>query len=392
MNHLETALRTLADDPFGEPAPANLADRALTRARTRRSRRGALSVVGAATVAVLVAVGFNAAANRPHPPAQTPSSPATPAFAKPRMNVLLIGSDAASNRAGIRPDTIVLSSIDTQTGATTLLSLPRAMQWVPFPAGTPGAKAWPKGFGCPEAGPGNECLLNAVWAWAEGSKEYRDLRSPGLTATKQVVEGISGLSVDETVVVSMQGLADLVDAVGGVDVMVRERLPIGGNSVNHTATGGWIEKGRQHLDGNQALWFARSRWTTSDYDRMLRQQCLIRAVTQQVDARTTLTRYAQIARALRRNLSTSIGSSELARWVDLTKRMQNAPITMMDTQVPGGSVHPDFAEIRRRVRTLTTTPRPAASAAVPDPTGTPGQAIATTPPGSKKQWLREGTC
>jgi LCP family protein required for cell wall assembly len=392
VNHLETALRTLADDPSGEPAPANLADRALTRARTRRSRRGALSVVGAATVAVLVAVGFNAAANQPHPPAQTPTSPATLAFAKPRVNVLLIGSDAAPKRVGNRPDSIVLSSIDTRTGATTLLSLTRSLQWAPFPAGSPGAKAWPKGFVCLDAGPGNECLLNAVWAWAEGSKEYRDLPNPGLTATTQVVEAISGLTVDETVVMTMRGLADLVDAVGGVDVTVHQRLPIGGNTHQMVATGGWIEKGRQHLDGKQALWYARSRWTTSDYDRMLRQQCLISAVTEQVDARTLVTRYPQIARALGRNLSTSIKASDLPRWADLALRMRKAPVTMIDTQLPGGSVHPDFAELRRRVRILTTTPRPAASAAVPDPSGTPGQVVATTPPGSKKQWLRKGAC
>ena len=104
---------------------------------------------------------------------------------KPQVNVLLIGSDAGANRTGIRPDTLILASINTKTGKTVMFSLPRSLQHAPFPAGTGGNQAWPDGYYCPEAGPGNECLINAIWRWAEGDgKQYYDkFKNPGLRAT-----------------------------------------------------------------------------------------------------------------------------------------------------------------------------------------------------------------
>ena len=162
------------------------------------------------------------------------------------------------------------------------------------------------------------------------------------------MEGITGLSVDQTVVVNMQGLVDLVDAIGGVDVNVKERLPIGGDPNHRVAVGGWIEKGRQHLTGSQALWFARSRWSTDDHDRMRRQQCLISALTQQVDARTLLTAYPKIAKALGGNLSTSIPAGDLAKWVRVAALIQDSSITRYTVEGDGRT--PNYTRIRQAVK------------------------------------------
>jgi LCP family protein required for cell wall assembly len=329
---LESALHTLAIDELGEPAPANLADRALTRARQRTRRRGALSVVGAATVAVLVAVGVTTVTDDQRRTSAPPVT--TPAFVKPRVNVLVIGSDAAPGGVGARPDTIMVASVDTVTGDSTLISFARNLVNVRFPAGTPGAEAWPKGFNC-----GPECTLRSVWTWAESNPGYQKFKKPGLAATTHAIEHISGLDVDETVVLTMQGLVDLVDAVGGVTVTVKERLPIGGNSDRsspdyHKATGGWIEAGPQHLDGRAALWFARSVWTTDDdSERMRRQRCLITTLAKQVDGRTLLTGYAKIARSLKANLHTSIAAGDLADWVKLLGRMRDARIQRLEFRI-----------------------------------------------------------
>ncbi len=59
---------------------------------------------------------------------------------QPRVNVLLIGSDAGADRTGVRPDTMILASIDTASGNTVLFSLPRSLQHAPFAGGTPGAR------------------------------------------------------------------------------------------------------------------------------------------------------------------------------------------------------------------------------------------------------------
>jgi LCP family protein required for cell wall assembly len=374
VTQLEIALRSLANDPLTEPAPANLADRALARARQRTRRHRVVPVIGTAVAVAVLATGITVSQQQwgrtktaPAASQGTATKPA-PAFAAPQQTVLLIGSDAAPDRIGTRPDTIMLADVNTRTGATTLISLPRNLQRVPFPAGTPGAKAWPNGFAC-----GSECLLNSVWFWAEDSKEYHGVKHPGLTATTQAVEAISGLTVDQTVVVNMKGLADLVDAVGGVDVTVRERLPIGGSANHRVAVGGWIEKGRQHLTGEQALWFARSRWSTDDYDRMKRQQCLVSALTEQVDGKKLLSAYPKIAKALRGNLSTSIASKDLAKWAELAQLMQKSTINRLSLDATTTSAtDPDFAAIRRQV---------AAAVAVSSPSGkassTPGTASST---------------
>jgi LCP family protein required for cell wall assembly len=380
VNSLESALHSLADDPLGEPAPSNLADRALARAGRRSRRHNTFSAVGAATVVALLVGGVATVSRqqeRPTAPGPAAGSTASaPAFAKPRLNVLVIGTDAAPDRIGVRPDTIMLAGIDTRTGDTTLLSLPRSLQRVPFPAGSPGAKAWPKGFDC-----GTQCLLNSVWSWAEESKAYRGAAHPGLTATTQAVEEITGQSVDETVTVNMKGLTALVDAVGGVDVTVRERLPIGGDSNHRKATGGWIEPGRRHLNGDQALWFARSRWSTNDYDRISRQQCLITALADQVDAGTLLTRFPKIAKALGGNILLSIPSKELAPWAKLANRVQSGKITRISGVMPGGTADPDFAEIRRRVSEAVSNPAAATSGGPTKDAVSPEQ-----------EWVRDRPC
>jgi hypothetical protein len=128
----------------------------------------AASAAGAAVLVALVAVGVNtvtAGLGAQGAPASRPAttSSADSPLARPRVNVLLLGSDAAADRAGVRVDSIVVASIDTRTGATTLVGLPRNLQHVPFPPGTPMAARFPGGFACPE----QDCQLNDLWQYAE---------------------------------------------------------------------------------------------------------------------------------------------------------------------------------------------------------------------------------
>ena len=105
------------------------------------------------------------------------------------------------------------------------------------------------------------------------------------------------------------------------------------------------------LDGDDALWFARSRATTDDFSRMRRQRCLAGALISQVDAQTLLTRYPQIAQATKENLTIDIPLEDLPAWIDLLPRMQKAgklrslPFSNLNIH-PG---NPDFARIRAMV-------------------------------------------
>ena len=86
--------------------------------------------------------------------AARPSGGADPWADVPRVNVLLIGSDAGDDRIGVRTDSMMIASIEPKTGQTILFSFPRNMQNVPFPMSNPLYKIYPKGYTC-----GSECLL-----------------------------------------------------------------------------------------------------------------------------------------------------------------------------------------------------------------------------------------
>ena len=79
-------------------------------------------------------------------PSLSGGTPAAEAIGKARLNVLLVGSDAGPDRRGTRTDTMMVASVDTRTGRTILFGLPRNIQRVPFPAGSPMARRVPPGL------------------------------------------------------------------------------------------------------------------------------------------------------------------------------------------------------------------------------------------------------
>jgi hypothetical protein len=114
---------------------------------------------------------------------------------------------------------------------------------------------------------------------------------------------------------------------------------------------GWIEPGKQHLDGYHALWFARSRWSTDDYDRMRRQRCVIGAVIQQADPVQLARQFAQIAQVAKTNITTGIRLDDLDAWVALTLRVKNAQVRSLPfTSSVIDTANPDFPTIHRLVR------------------------------------------
>lgn len=302
-----------------------------------------------------------------------------------RINVLLIGSDAGADRIGIRPDTLILASIDTQSGDTILFSLPRNLEKVPFPPGTPQAAEYPNGFDCVDADGVPQCLLNAFWTfgeehWQDYYRDEPDAFHAGLRATSEAVEQVTGLPVDQYAMLNLRGFTQFVNAVGGITVNVSERLPIGGSSENRVASG-WIEPGdNQHLDGYHALWYARSRWSTDDYDRMRRQRCVIAAVVEQADPATVALAFPQIAAAAKNNITTGIPLSDLSAWVELTMRVKGATVRSLPfTSNVINPEDPDIAEMRRLVADAVTAEPEPSPTATPSPPATAGSGSSQSP-------------
>jgi LCP family protein required for cell wall assembly len=206
-------------------------------------------------------------------------------------------------------------------------------------------KALPHGFDC-----GDACLLNAVYTYASEHKGIYgpEVKDPGAQATMDAVEGITGLKVNYYVLIDLKGFQHLIDAVGGITLDVNRRVPIGGGTSPIT---GWIEPGKdKHLNGYNALWFARSRAGSSDYDRMARQRCVMTAMLQQVNPQTVLLKFRSIAEASAKVVSTSIPESELGTFVDLALKAKQEKVSSVQFVPPTITpAHPDFATVRRLV-------------------------------------------
>jgi LCP family protein required for cell wall assembly len=295
-----------------------------------------------------------------------------------RYNILLMGGDAAQDRVGLRPDSLTVASVDAETGRTVLISLPRNLQAVPFPSNSPLQDRFPEGYRCRDG----SCMLNAIYTYASEHRDlYPGVQNPGAQATREAVEGATGLTINYWVMIDLKGFESLVDSVGGITMDVYRRVPIGGGS---TPIHGFVEAGKnRHLGGYEALWFARSRSDSSDYDRMVRQKCVMKAMLDQFDPITVLTKFNRIAAASKEVVATDIPTSEIGTMINLALKAKGLPVSsvaMMPPLIDPNS--PDFTLVRGTVQKRieaseakdrpVTEPTPAATSgatAMPKPTG-----------------------
>jgi LCP family protein required for cell wall assembly len=284
---------------------------------------------------------------------------------KPRLNVLLLGADTGKGRdeddivgggeRGIRPDTQIVASIDTTTGDTTLISLPRYLGRVPFPDDSPLSEYYPNGFLGPDGNPTNpEYTLNAVYKHVPNL--HPDLGISGSDANKWAVEGALGIDIDYYMLVNLDGFEAIVDALGGVTIDVSQRVPIryGEPDSNCTYRASYIETGEQQMDGSTALMYSRSRCGSDDYHRMERQQCVMKAIVDEADPATLLTRYQSIAATVIETdmVRTDIPEDLFSAIIDLTFDVRDADITSVSidnellASMGGGAATPDYDALR----------------------------------------------
>jgi len=270
-----------------------------------------------------------------------------------RVNILLLGGDGGVDRQGVRTDSMVVASVDTTTGDTTLFSLPRNLENAPFPAGSPLAKLYPSGFNG-EGDVGN-WLLNAVYRMVP--ELHPGILGPtdneGADALKMSISTILGIPVDYYVLINLQGFTQMVDALGGITVNINQPVPIGGNLDTGRPPSGYIAPGpHQHLNGFKALWFARGRWNTDDYHRMQNQRCVIDAVINQVNPANILLRYQDIASAGKKIARTDIPQRLLPALVDLGIRVKDAKTRSVVFQPSAhfDPASPNFAYMRSVVQ------------------------------------------
>jgi LCP family protein required for cell wall assembly len=261
-----------------------------------------------------------------------------------RYNVLLLGGDSGAGRWGLRPDSLQVASVDAKTGRTVLIGLPRNMENFHFAPGSVMDEQFPDGFDC------DACYLNGVATWAGDHKSLFDADSqdPGVDATVMAVEGITGLKINYWAMVNLQGFKDVVNAVGGVKLHVREPIPVGLPSDKFYSH---LKTGYYKLNGFQALWYARARHDSDDYSRMARQKCMINALAQQVSPSTVVRKLGAISEATSGLIKTNIPSGDFGKLVPLAMQARTQKISTLSLVPPlvKNTAHPDMDFIHGKV-------------------------------------------
>jgi LCP family protein required for cell wall assembly len=222
------------------------------------------------------------AGTEPGTPEPTEAPSAVPWDGTARLNILLIGVDHRAGGKAFNTDTMIVASIDPVTRRVALLTLPRDTTGVPLPAKWRAASYYGGRF------PGK---INSLWIVASqnprlfpGSDAQR-----GYTALKGALGALYQLDVQYYVEVDFSGFRQVVDTLGGVTVDVQtpvqdDHFPIAGDQSIRL----YIAPGYHHMDGTQALVYARSRHGSSDFDRAQRQQRLILSMRQRLDPSSLL--------------------------------------------------------------------------------------------------------
>jgi LCP family protein required for cell wall assembly len=196
-----------------------------------------------------------------------------------RESVLILGSDARPDelkRGEVgRTDTLLVFVGDRGLPRLAMLSVPRDL-WVAIP-----------GYG--------QERINAAY----------ELGGP--QTAKQTVSNVLGQPVDRYLVIGLQGVRDVVDAVGGVDITVPQAIH---DDAYPTDNYGYqvvdIPAGRQHMDGDTALKYARTRHQDSDFARTARQQQVVVAVRNAMLNPLNWPRLPAVAAAISSSIKTDV--------------------------------------------------------------------------------------
>lgn len=172
-----------------------------------------------------------------------------------RLNVLILGVDRRPGETGpFRTDTIILSAFDPNLPQAALLSIPRDL-WVDIPGH-------------------NSNRINTANYFGDLAQE-----GYGPILAMQTVAGNFGIPVHGYVRLDFNGFVALVDALGGIEIDVPQTIV---DEAYPTSDYGYttivIQAGRQRMDGETALIYARTRHAGTDFDRSQRQQQILRAL------------------------------------------------------------------------------------------------------------------
>jgi len=256
--------------------------------------------------------------------------PKLPSDNPDRLDILLLGIRGGENteEGNYLSDTLMIVSVEKKTGKVALISIPRDLYIQPW-------------------GLREKKKINFAYAYG------------GLECAKKTVSMVTGLYIDYAVSIDFEGFKEVVDILGGIDIYLEKpfeeifqwskegkeeseywvikEFPLENQSVEKTSTSSqetstpkvarwvfYIPAGQHHLNGEEALYYARSRYSTNDFDRMRRQQKILLALKEKILSLGVLANPVKIYNlldALGQNIRTDISWKEIKNFISLASNI-----------------------------------------------------------------------
>lgn len=228
-------------------------------------------------------------------------SPGESSAFKGRLNVLVLGVDARTGEKIARADTIMLVSVDTEKNQMSILSIPRDTR-----VRVPG-HGWEK--------------INSTTLFG------------GPTLAMKTVSDLVGIRVDKYVMTNYEGFKDIVDALGGVTIDVKQKM------YHHDPQEGGkytidLKPGIQRLDGDKALQFVRYRdYALGDINRAEQQQKFLIALANEALQPSTVVKLPSLVSSVSKAVQTNLSIGEMKKLAQAAAKMDKA--NLVTQTLPG---------------------------------------------------------
>ena len=224
-----------------------------------------------------------------------------------RINILLLGQGGSKHPGGNLTDSIEVVSIDPENNTMVMLSVPRDLYVT-------------------SKSPSYAGKINAIYDL--GNKQTKE---GGGNLAKQTIGNILDLPIHYYACLDFAGFKKSIDAVGGIDVVVDKdiydsRFPAD-DMIRYQIFK--LKAGNQHLDGDTALKYARSRESTSDFDRSARQQKVMEAFKDKVSSSSTWSnpeKLISLISALGASVKTDLQTNEIKELIKILKKIEQGKV------------------------------------------------------------------
>ncbi len=228
-----------------------------------------------------------------------------------RVTVLITGIDSEPGRSTNLTDTMIVASIDPQTGETSMISIPRDLARFELPDGRI-----------------YRGKINSLMSYAQRHPD--EFPEGPLPALMSALGHLVGVPVPYYAAINLPGFVQMVDAVGGIDIVNQK-------AINDPGYGGWtdgrpvgfrLSAGPHHLDGQEALAYARSRKGAGDNDftRARRQQEILLALRKRLTDPSVIPQIPSLIAAAGETVRTNFPAERIGEMLDLARKVNDGTV------------------------------------------------------------------